>query len=227
MYLLENGNYRLWGALSKIERKMIDTAIKTLEGSGFTYLSVPSSIKLETVQKQDENLHTYFYEHGVALSGSAEQGILEMFEGKEFDTPMTYFAENTCFRVEPVFEGLKTLREFRKVEQFVFTDENNWSIFFEVCLRNAELILDQFSIRHRRREIFKEEDPGYYKKKVDIEVMTEKYGWMETHSCTYFGTEQSDRFGIGGSCNHTISCTGVAVPRTLIPVIERMVDIEL
>ena len=58
-------------------------------------------------------------------------------------------------------------------------------------------------------------------KKYDIEVKTKQYGWMETHSCTYFGEEQSKRFEITGA-THTISNTGIASPRILIPFIEMM-----
>lgn len=56
--------------------------------------------------------------------------------------------------------------------------------------------------------------------KKDIEVLTTTYGWMETHSCTYFGEEQTKRFGITG-LTHTISNTGVASPRILVPLLER------
>jgi seryl-tRNA synthetase len=63
-------------------------------------------------------------------------------------------------------------------------------------------------------------DKGYHKKKVDIEIFTKKYGWLETHSCSYFGDEQVKRFDIKGNI-HTLSNTGVASPRILIPFLEK------
>ena len=50
--------------------------------------------------------------------------------------------------------------------------------------------------------------------------MTHQYGWLETHSCTYFKDEQTKRLGISGGL-HTISNTGIASPRILVPFIER------
>ena len=63
-------------------------------------------------------------------------------------------------------------------------------------------------------------DPGYHKRKIDIEVWTEQYGCLETHSCSYFGEEQTKRYNIKGA-TYTVSNTGIAVPRILIPIIEK------
>ena len=65
-----------------------------------------------------------------------------------------------------------------------------------------------------------EKDEGYHLEKKDVEVLTETYGWMETHSCSYFGHEQTRRFDIGGGMT-TISNTAIASPRILVPFLER------
>ncbi|NDJ15652.1 MAG: hypothetical protein EBY17_31520 [Acidobacteriia bacterium] len=62
-------------------------------------------------------------------------------------------------------------------------------------------------------------DPGYHRAKTDLEVLTRTHGWLETHSCTYFGEEQVRRLGITGRL-HSISCTGAASPRILVPWLE-------
>jgi uncharacterized membrane protein (UPF0182 family) len=64
-------------------------------------------------------------------------------------------------------------------------------------------------------------NPGYHVFKKDVEVHTEAYGWIETHSYTYFGYEQVKRHDIRGDV-HTISNTGLASPRILIPFLEKM-----
>ena len=78
--------------------------------------------------------------------------------------------------------------------------------------------MDLLDIKYRVVDVT-DRDPGYHIKKYDIEIETKQFGWMETHSCSYFGTEQSKRFNITGA-NHTISNTGIASPRILIPFIE-------
>ena len=87
-------------------------------------------------------------------------------------------------------------------------------------LTNATSFLDKHNIEYRVVNVTKI-DYGYHIKKYDIEVKTKQYGWLETHSCSYFDEEQSKRFGITGA-THTISNTGIASPRILIPFIEMM-----
>jgi seryl-tRNA synthetase len=152
------------------------------------------------------------------LAGSAEQGILEYFAGTK-GVPCKLYAENSCFRVEEDYEGLIRCKEFRKLEQFAFCSPNRWKETFGDLLNTAMTFLMQYDIEFRLRDCT-EEDPGYHHHKVDIEVKTEQYGWMETHSCSYFADEQVKRFGITGGC-HTISNTGIASPRILIPFIEQ------
>ena len=154
----------------------------------------------------------------MCLSGSAEQGILEIFTGSIIDETCRVYAENQCFRMEDKLVGAKTLNEFKKMELFVFCKGSNWESEYSRVLFMAQVLLNELDIKWRT--VDKTNDPGYHTKKTDIEVWTEQYGWMETHSCTYFADEQSRRFGITGSNNHTISCTAVASPRILIPIID-------
>lgn len=130
------------------------------------------------------------------------------------------FADNQCFRNERAYVGFKYLREFRKLEQFVFCGPTNWEENFGLVMMIARDLLAHHRIKHRVVDVT-ERDPGYHILKKDIEVLTTTYGWLETHSCTYFGEEQTRRFGITG-LTHTISCTGLASPRILVPMLERL-----
>lgn len=129
------------------------------------------------------------------------------------------YALNQCFRQERVYKGLKYLREFRKLEQFVFCGPDNWKCEFEIVLDNVKRLMDTFKIDYRV-EVVTKRDPGYHLYKLDVEVWTTAYGWLETHSLAYFGEEQTRRFDIKG-LTHTISATGVASPRFLVPLLER------
>jgi len=118
---------------------------------------------------------------------------------------------------------MKRLREFLKLEQFVFTTEPYAAKNFDLILELATNFLNDHGIEHRVVEVTTR-DEGYHVKKVDVEVMTKTYGWMETHSCSYFGTEQTKRFNITHPMVKeivTLSNTGIASPRILIPFLER------
>lgn len=216
------GNKQWWPSsdLSNLERKIFNRAEDILDNVGYLeYMSIPSLIQSNTIVRQGvvELNQAFHFNDGMTLSGSAEQGILERYADASMDLPMGIWARNQCFRREPLIQHPVRLYEFQKIEQFLFTNGREWEKEMNALLFNAEILLDSFMITHRRVDIL---DPGYHKKKVDIEVYTPLWGWVESHSCAYFADEQSKRFGITGDYNHTISCTMVASPRVLLPFLR-------
>lgn len=203
---------------SEMEETLFRKFHSGLADAGFEFLSVPSLVKLSTLERQGViALDQAILAGDFALSGSAEQGILELFA----DTPVApgrYWSHNQCFRKEQSLDGLMRLLEFKKTELFSFCLPNEWEVEFEHLLGTASAFLDLLGLTWRvvdRTTL----DPGYHILKKDIEVLTKTYGWMETHSCTYFGDGQVKRMGIQGGV-HTISNTGLASPRILIPFLE-------
>ncbi len=186
---------------------------------GFQYLSIPTAIKWNTFERQEINLSLPILDIDKVhcLAGSAEQGILERFIGQKVE-PRLIYAKNQCFRNESDYKDLLRVREFTKVEQFCFTTAAAWEERFNFLMDSATSFLKKLDVRYRVRDVTKT-DRGYHIKKYDIEIETISYGWMESHSCSYFGEEQSKRFDITGA-THTISNTGIATPRILIPFIE-------
>ena len=219
-YKVENGVYKLDVELSKLERNLFREFEDMLEGMGFTYLSIPSLMTSNTLMRQEIGVTSLGISEEQLLTGSAEQGILEYFSDQEVKEQLIY-AKNQCFRREEEYNGLKYCKEFIKLEQFCFCKEENWEANFDLFLRNAKEFLQKHDILYRVIDVTNR-DIGYHKLKYDIEVLTKEYGWLETHSCTYFGEEQTKRFGITGA-THTISNTGIASPRILVPFIERRV----
>lgn len=216
-YKVNNGIYKLDFELSKLEKEIIEECEIIMQEKNFQYLSIPSTINPLTFKRQDIKINTFGYGPQEVLAGSAEQGILEYFSDQEVQ-PMKIYSKNTCYRFENEYEGLKRVKEFTKVEQFVFCEEKDVENNFNLILSNAIELLNRYNIKYREVNVTNI-DPGYHKKKIDLEVWTEQYGWMETHSCSYFGEEQAKRYGITGA-THTLSNTGVATPRILIPLIE-------
>lgn len=207
---------------AELERRLFREFEDILVELGFSYLSIPSSIRLDTMSRQFAEVfqpRCVTTGDGYVLSGSAEQGILEYFSGKEV-SPGRYFAVNQCWREEPLYEGFIHCKEFRKIEQFVFCTPENWVREFALLLQIASDFLTRHGLKWRIVDCTQEQG-GYHVCKQDIEVWTDTYGWLETHSCTYFGDGQTSRFDIQGNV-HTISNTGLASPRILIPFLEKM-----
>lgn len=193
---------------------------------GYRPLDVPSLIREGTLIKQgmiDCSIATSIGD-GFYLSGSAEQGILQLFEDRYIESKLPYkklFAHNQCYRKEGRYIKDRWCLEFDKIEQFVFCTEKNWKVYFNECLDNVTSFLNHFNFEYR---VVDTDDEGYHHFKKDIEVMTND-GWLETNSCLYYAEEHSKRFKFSG-LTHTIACTGLAFPRIMIPVIEGRVDIE-
>lgn len=205
---------------SALEKRLFDDMESRLIEADFKYLSVPSLVTRETYERQGVVPWSVVFkvDANYALAGSAEQGILEMFTNKEVGQEL-FYAKNQCFRAESEFEGMKRLREFNKLEQFAFCYPGYVEYYFEKMLDLATGFLKDHGIEYRVVDAT-ERDPGYHRRKFDIEVLTHTYGWLETHSCSYFGTEQVRRFGIQGNIE-TLSNTGIASPRILVPFLER------
>lgn len=220
VYDVTHGIYRPSFKLSLFERNLFRNFEDRLIQKGFKYLGVPEAVRTETFYRQDvaSNEQAYWLDGNHMLNGSAEQGILDHFADSKVD-PMRIYAFTHCFRREPDLAGLVRLKEFKKLEQFIFTGYHEWEDDFELVLNNATEFLKDFGVEYRIVDVTNR-DPGYHKHKLDIEIKTKTYGWVESHSCTYFGTEQTQRLGITGA-EHTISNTGIAAPRILIPFIER------
>lgn len=213
---------------SLIELHAIRYAEEVLVGKGFTYLSIPSLVTRDTIEKQglvswDHSLkvQTNFGEY--ALSGSAEQGLLEFFQGHVM-APAYYFATNQCFRNESTTAPNFRLLEFRKVEQLGFCSNlKDVEATMKDFLDNAELIYERaFKMSMGLRgdlttnfRLFECSDiDGDARKKVDLEYLHPSGSWLELASCTYYESSLAERFGIRGATD-IVSCTGFASPRGL------------
>lgn len=208
--------------VSMLEADLFRDMETILQLNGFQLLSVPSIVTKETYERQGTVPweKVFRISEDMALAGSAEQGILEMFTGKTVSKTSKFYAKNQCFRNETKpYQGLLRLREFTKMEQFLFVPEDRAMEFFDLSLRIVTNFLKGHNVTYRIVDVT-EKDEGYHLEKKDVEVLTETYGWMETHSCSYFGHEQTRRFDIGGGMT-TISNTAIASPRILVPFLER------
>ncbi|MCZ2224368.1 MAG: hypothetical protein LC122_12165 [Chitinophagales bacterium] len=215
-YLVRNGAYFLDPYFSNLEKKILDDCCKFLDSKNFKYLAIPSLVSKYVIDNQGivNSKDAFPIDKYHCLGGSAEQGILEFLT--HFEPSFKYiYSFNHCFRNEDNLNDLKYVKEFKKVEQYCITDEKSWQYDFKYLLSNAEEFVKNLGLEYRI--VDKKDDEGYHLVKYDIEIRTKKFGWLETHSCSYFGNNQLKRFNLK---NHSISCTGIASPRILIPFIE-------
>ena len=216
-----NGTPHLSAEWAGLERCLFERLRGILQHAGYLEIGVPSLISRATVERQGAVAwaDVLRVDPDTALAGSAEQGILERY-ADQVAKPVRLFALNQCFRGEPSYQGFKRLREFRKLELYGFalTDAEARAQYEEARALVGGFI-DSLRVRGWRWVDATERDPGYHKTKWDLEVETAAYGWMETHSAAYYGTEHADRFGITGA-RYSWCSTGLASPRILIPLLE-------
>jgi len=207
--------------ISKLEYELFKEFETVMENKGYQYISVPSIVPISCYVNQNVvPLDRVLFRNNVGLTSSAEQGILNRFSGQTIKE-LKLFTNNQCFRIESNYDSLKTLLEFKEIKQFAFLESEISALdTFDEFLINALEFLEKQNIKIRTINST-EKDKNYHIKKINIEVFTETFGWMKTHSCCYFEKEQSKRFNITGA-EFTVSCTGIASPRILIPIIENL-----
>ena len=208
--------------LSLLERNWIIEFENQLLEKKYTYYSIPSIVSFDTIENQEaiKPGDTFFFPIGkenFILAGSAEQGILEKFQGQEVKEHKL-FATNQCFRKEPYYKENVRLPEFKKIEQFGFFNTKAFALIaLYEFIENTTKFLQSKDIDCRVVDMTAVE--GYHQMKFDVEIKTKNDGWLEVGSYTYFGEEQSKRFGIKGA-THTVSGTGLAFPRVLATLLK-------
>jgi len=150
------------------------------------------------------------------------------------DLPIAYTAYSPCFRREAGAAGKDTrgllrLHQFDKVELVRFERPGDAEAALERLLGHAETVLQRLGLAYRVL-LLAAGDLGFSASKTyDLEVWAPGVGrWLEVSSCSTFGDFQARRAGIrfrpegGGKPEfaHTLNGSGVALPRTLIALLE-------
>jgi seryl-tRNA synthetase len=148
--------------------------------------------------------------------------------------PIYYTAYTACFRREAGAYGKDTrgmirVHQFDKVELVKFTKPENSYDELETLVVNAEEVLQLLKLPYRVRVLCTGDLSFAAAKCYDIEAWAsgvEKY--LEVSSCSNFEDFQARRMGIkfrpreGDKLRyvHTLNGSGVALPRTLIALLE-------
>jgi seryl-tRNA synthetase len=150
------------------------------------------------------------------------------------DLPRTYVAYTPCFRREAGAHGKDTrglirVHQFDKVELVRFVTADSSGAELEKLLGHAEAVLRRLEIPYRV-VLLATGDLGFASAKTyDLEVWAAGVGtWLEVSSASTFTDFQARRANIRYRPRpnakpdfvHTLNASGVALPRTLIALLE-------
>ncbi len=150
------------------------------------------------------------------------------------DLPIYYTAYTPCFRREAGTygkdtRGLVRVHQFDKVEMVKFVTPESSYDELEKLLQNAEEVLQLLELPYRVLALSTGDLSFAAAKCYDIEVWADGLGkWLEVSSCSNFEDFQARRANIRFKRDanakpeyvHTLNGSGLALPRTVIAILE-------
>ena len=151
----------------------------------------------------------------------------------ELSTPVKFCAYTPCFRSEAGSSGKDTKglirsRQFNKVEMVKITNQNDALKEFELCVQDAQKILELLEIPYQK-VLLCSGDLGFSSKiTYDLELwLPSEQRFREVSSISYFGDFQSRRAMIRyrnednkTEYAHTINGSGLAIDRIIAAILE-------
>jgi len=171
------------------------------------------------------------------LIPTAEVPLTNMHRGDTIDgdrLPVCYAAYSPCFRREAGSygkdtRGLNRVHQFDKVELVKFVEPETSYTELESLVGNAEAVLQALGLHYRVNLLCTGELSFAAAKCYDLEVWSPgQKRWLEVSSCSNFEDFQARRAGIryrpstGSKTRyvHTLNGSGVALPRTIVAIME-------
>jgi len=234
--------YVLSGAGARLQRALIAWMLDLHIRQGYLEKYMPFIVREETLfaagqlPKFEDNLYRDHEDDRwmiptseVSLTGLHMQEILD---GKRL--PLRYTAYSACFRREKMsagreVRGIKRGHQFDKVEMYIYCAPEESDQELERMLSHAEETCSQLGLVYRQLEL-STGDLGFTARKTyDIEVWAPGSGeWLEVSSLSNCGDFQARRAntrfrekeGDPTRLPHTLNGSGLALPRTLIAIME-------
>lgn len=200
-------------------------------------LLVNRETALGTGQLPDLEQNMYVTADGLYLIPTAEVPVTNLHRGEILagdDLPRAYVAYTPCFRREAGAHGKDTrglirVHQFDKVELVRFVRPDDSGAQLEVLLHHAETVLQRLEIPYRVTQLAAG-DLGFSSAKTyDLEVWAVGVEqWLEASSVSTFTDFQARRANIRYRPRpdakpefvHTLNGSGVALPRTIIALLE-------
>ena len=235
--------YLLKGAGARLQRALIAWMLDLhVSKHGYTEIYPPYVVREECLwvdgklPKFRDNIY-HDAEEDLWWIGTAETPLTNLHRDETLslsDLPRNYVAYTACFRREKMsagrdVRGIKRGHQFDKVEMFKFTTPESSYDELETMVGQAEEVATLLGIPHRVISICTGDLGFVAAKKYDVEMWAPGCAeWLEVSSlsnCTDFQTRRGNmRFRRGQGARpeymHTLNGSGLALPRTLIAVIE-------
>jgi len=172
------------------------------------------------------------------LIPTAEVPVSNMYRDEILDEsmlPIYHVAYSACFRREQIsagrdVRGIKRVYQFDKVEMVKFVHPDTSKAEHEKLIEDAADVLRGLELPFRYLQICTGDLSFTAANKVDLETWAPGAGeWLEVTSCSNFGDFQARRMDIrfrpaeGGRTRfvHTLNGSGLALPRTMITIMEQ------
>ncbi len=233
--------YRGLGA--KLERALINFMLDLhVEKQGYTEVFPPFVVKRDTMfgtgqlPKLEEDMYRTEPDD-LFLIPTAEVPVTNLHRDETLngdDLPIKYTAYTPCFRREAGAygkdtRGLMRIHQFDKVEMVKFVMPEVSYEELESLLQNAEQVLQLLGLPYRVLTLATGDLSFAAAKCYDIEVWAQGIEkWLEVSSCSNFEDFQARRANIrlrrkkGDKLEypHTLNGSGLALPRTVIAILE-------
>jgi seryl-tRNA synthetase len=237
-----SGFVGLSGAGAALSRALISFMLDRHRARGYREIAPPYLVNAATatatghLPKFEDQLYACDRDE-LYLIPTAEVPIMGWHRGEILDAellPLRYCAHTPCFRREAGAAGRETrgmirVHQFDKVEMVAITTPEASYDTLESLTGDAEAVLQALEIPYRVLLLAAGDMGNAAAKTYDIEAWAPGVGmWLEVSSCSNCEAYQSRRAdlrfraaGAGGTrYPHTLNGSGVALPRTMIALLE-------
>jgi len=235
--------YVLTGVGARLQRALINWMVDLhVAEHGYTEVYPPAMVKREcligtgNLPKFGDTMYRDV-EDDVWFIPTAEVPVTNMYRDEVLEpeqVPVYHVAYTPCFRRERMsagrdVRGIKRGHQFDKVEMVKFVAPERSDDELQMLLDNAEDVCRRLGLRYRVVQMCTGDLSFVAAMKYDVEVWAPGCGeWLEVTSCSNFRDFQARRARIryrptrGGKPQlvHTLNGSGLALPRTLIAVLE-------
>jgi seryl-tRNA synthetase len=234
--------YLLKGMGARLQRALIAWMLDLHQAQGYVEIYPPYMMRREMMvgaaqlPKFEENIY-HDAEEDFWFIGTGEIPLTnlhreEILEAE--DLPLSYMAYTACFRREKMsagrdVRGLKRGHQFDKVELYKLTTPETSYDNLQTLIGDAEAVCQALEIPYRLVEMCTGDLGFQAAKKYDLEMWAPGVEeWLEVSSlsnCTAFQARRANiRYrpepGAKPHFVHTLNGSGLALPRTMIAVIE-------
>ena len=234
--------YVLHGAGARLQRALISWMVDLHVRQGYHEVYPPFMVRGEALfaagqlPKFADNLY-HDAEEDLWMVPTAEVPLTNLHAGEILEAdrlPLWYTAYTACFRREKMaagrdVRGIKRVHQFDKVEMYKFCLPETADEELSRMLADAEQICTELGLIYRVKALCTGDLGFCATRTFDVEVWAPGIGeWLEVSSVSHCGDFQARRAGIrvrrekGAKPEllHTLNGSGLALPRTMIAILE-------